>query len=125
MEVALSENPPRRDVAGWGWFCGFAAVGGLTALGAVSLGALALLPAIVVAYVLLRRDGARRSAFGLLSGAGLLLLYVAWLQRDGPGTTCWHKATSSGCEQHLNPIPWLVIGTVLAVAGVAGHVARR
>jgi hypothetical protein len=41
---------------------------------------------------------------------------VAWVQRDGPGTTCWHTATGGGCDQHLNPLPWLVIGIALFVA---------
>jgi len=70
------------------------------------------------------RPGIRRSAFGVLSGAGALLLYVAWVQRAGPGTTCWHTQTASGCDQHLNPLPWLVAGMVLFVGGIAAH-ARR
>jgi hypothetical protein len=44
---------------------------------------------------------------------------VAYVQRDGPGTTCWRTATSSGCDQHLNPIPWLVVGLVLVAAVLA------
>ena len=52
--------------------------------------------------------------FGLLSGAGVLLLYVAWAQRAGPGTTCWHTQTASGCDQNLNPLPWLLAGIVLS-----------
>jgi hypothetical protein len=59
-----------------------------------------------------------RSAFGLFAGAGLLCLIVAYVQRDGPGITCWHTATASGCAQHLNPIPWLVVGIVLVAGAV-------
>ena len=64
------------------------------------------------------------SAFGLLTAAGVLLLFVAWLQRAGPGTTCWQTATASGCDQHLNPLPWLVVGLAALVGGIVGH-ARR
>jgi hypothetical protein len=67
------------------------------------------------------RPAVRRSAFGLLTGAGALLLLVAWLQRAGPGTTCWHTATASGCEQHLNPLPWLLLGIALFAGGIAAH----
>jgi hypothetical protein len=70
------------------------------------------------------RPAIRRSAFGLLSGIGILLLYVAYVQRDGPGTTCWHTATASGCDQHLNPIPWLIIGLACFIGGFIAH-ARR
>lgn len=70
------------------------------------------------------RPGARRSAFGLLTGVGVLLLYVVWVQRAGSGTTCWKTATASGCDQHLNPLPWLIAGIALA-GGVVGHARRR
>jgi hypothetical protein len=30
---------------------------------------------------------ARQSALGLLAGAGLVCLFVAYVQREGPGTT--------------------------------------
>jgi hypothetical protein len=125
-EAALSAlpNSSSRDLAGWGWFCVLAAIGAAAALGAVSLGPLAAVPAVIVAGTLVSRPKIRRSAFGLLSGAGFLLLYVAWVQRDGPGTTCWHTATASGCDQHLNPLPWLVLGILFVVTGAAVHAAR-
>jgi hypothetical protein len=81
---------------------------------------------VVFLGVLLRsHPPARRSAFGLLSGTGLLLVYVAWLQRAGPGTTCWRTASASGCTQHLNPLPWAVAGTALFIAGIVGHARRK
>jgi hypothetical protein len=125
-EASVSAVPvSRRDgVAGWGWFCAFAGIGAAAALGAVSLGPLAFVPALAAAVVLLSRPKIRRSAFGLLSGAGFLLLYVAWVQREGPGTTCWHTATASGCDQHLNPLPWFALGIFLALAGAVGHATR-
>jgi hypothetical protein len=113
-----------RDLAGWGWFFVFVATGAAAGLGAVSLGPLLLAPAVVVASALLFRSSIRRSAFGLLSGAGFLSLYVAWVNRDGPGTTCWQTATATGCDEHLNPLPWLVFGILLVGAGVAGHAIR-
>jgi hypothetical protein len=70
------------------------------------------------------RNAIRRSAFGFLSGVGMLLLYVAWVQRAGPGTTCWHTAQASGCSQHLNPLPWLLIGMGMFIGGIVGY-ARR
>lgn len=110
--------------SGWGWFVAWALLGAGAALGAVSLGPLLLLPVALIGVFLGSRAGARRSAFGLLTGAGALLLYAAWVQREGPGTTCWHTATASGCDGHLNPLPWLVVGVALVVAGFLAHVRR-
>jgi hypothetical protein len=113
-----------RRSGGWGWFFLWALLGTAAALGAVSLGPLLLVPVALFGLFLWTRPAVRRSAFGLLTGAGALLLYVAWVQRDGPGTTCWHTATASGCDQHLNPLPWLIAGAVLVVSGFFGCVRR-
>jgi hypothetical protein len=59
-----------------------------------------------------------RSAFGFLTGVGLPLLWVAYVQRQGPGTTCWHTASSAGCNQHLNPVPWIIASITLVLTGV-------
>jgi hypothetical protein len=107
------------------WFWAWTAVGCGAALGLTALGPLALGPTLVAGLLLAARPAARRSAFGLLTGAGLLLLYVAWVQREGPGTTCWQTATASGCEEHLNPLPWLAAGLVLTAAGLVGDARRR
>jgi hypothetical protein len=104
----------------WAW----AVVGCALALGAVSLGPLLLLPVVTLSVVLARRTS-RSSALGLLTGVGLLLLFVAYLNREGPGTTCWDHGTVSGCDQHLNPLPWLVLGLGFVVAGVGAFAVIR
>jgi hypothetical protein len=90
----------------------------------VSLGPILVAPVFVIAALVWSRPEIRRSAFGLFSGAGALLLHVAWVQRAGPGTTCWQTQTASGCDQHLDPLPWLIAGIGLFVGGIAAH-ARR
>jgi len=117
-------HAPRLQLNGWGWFVVWAFLGAAAALGSVSLGPLLLVPVLAAGAFLWNRPRVRRSAFGVLAGAGGLLLYIAWVQREGPGTTCWNTATGSGCDQHLNPLPWLVVGAAFVVAGVVAH-ARR
>lgn len=119
-------SPRRAHVLGCGWFWAWAAVGALGVFAFVSflLGVFALVPAAVAGFALSRVSRARVHAHGLLTGAGLPLLLVAYVQRDGPGTTCWHTATAAGCDQHLNPLPWLVTGAGLVIAGLVGEVLR-
>jgi hypothetical protein len=119
-----SRTSRRAHLAGCGWFWAWALLGLAAALAAVSLGPILLAPVIAIAWLMASRSSIRGSAFGLLSGAGALLLYVAWVQRAGPGTTCWQTQTASGCDQHLNPLPWLIVGIALFVGGIAAH-ARR
>jgi hypothetical protein len=94
----------------------------------LDLGPLAFLPALVLGgLVATRGDASYGSAFGVLTGAGLPLLFVAYVQRDGPGTTCYRTAVATGCAQHLNPVPWLVVGITLVLAGLLTqkHRSRR
>ena len=114
----------RAHLADCRWFWAWALVGCAAALGFVSLGVLALAPVALVGALMASRPTIRRSAFGLLSGGGALMLYVAWVQRAGPGTTCWQTARASGCDQHLNPLPWLFVGIAMFIGGIVAC-ARR
>ncbi len=104
----------------WVW----AVVGCTLALGAVSLGPLLLIPAAILAGVMASRTS-RGAAFGLVTGVGMLLLFVSYLNREGPGTTCWQHGTASGCDEHLSPLPWLVLGVGLVVAGIGAFALSR
>jgi hypothetical protein len=124
LGTAAFQTTLRAHVADCRWFWAWALLGCAAALGFVSLGVLVLAPVAVVGALMASKPAVRRSAFGLLTGVGVLLLYVAWVQRAGPGTTCWRTATASGCDQHLNPLPWLLAGLATFIAGIVGH-ARR
>jgi hypothetical protein len=119
---------PRSDT--WGGFCLWALFGaalavGFAIVGSPILGSLVVLLVLVGVGLLVSRLSLRGSAFGVLSGAGAVSLYVAFVQRRGPGTVCWHTATASGCDQYANPWPWLVAGAVLLLAGVIPYARQR
>ena len=118
----------RRDGsrgATWAGFCLWVAVGAAVALGAVSfIEPLLVLPVILLVALIAFRVALDDALLGLAGGAGLLSLFVAWVQRDGPGTTCWQTATASGCDEHLNPIPGLVVGLALLVGSCAMQAMR-
>jgi hypothetical protein len=100
----------RQHLVGCGWFWAWAFVGAGAALSVVStLGTLTALPVALVVLLMARKPRILESAFGLLSGAGLLLLYVAWRNR----TAEW-----------LDPHLWVILGAGLLVIGIVGHAVR-
>ena len=104
----------------WRWFVAWAAVGvlvPLTVLGAFTIGPFMLPLAVVGIVVLVRRPRAHAGAVGLLTGVGLPLLWVAYLNRSGPGLVCTSTATSQSCEQQWSPWPWLAVGLITTVGG--------
>jgi hypothetical protein len=107
------------------WFLAWVAVGVGLALAVSTLGFYATPLACLAAIALLLRHHGGRAAFGALVGMGMLALYVAYVQRAGPGTVSWHTATSSGATQYLDPRPWLVVGLVLVGSGLGATFWRR
>jgi hypothetical protein len=107
------------------WFFAWAAVGAGVALGISVIGVFAVPLALLLAVFLLVRHQADRSAFGILVGMGSVSLYVAHMQRKGPGTVSWHTATASGSSTYMDPRPWLVVDVLLVVIGVAAFLWHR
>ncbi|MCH5677243.1 hypothetical protein [Streptomyces gilvus] len=111
------------------WFCAWLAVGALGSLGLVailSIGVYLLPLALVAAGLLATRRGSFAGLPGLLSGLGVPLLYVAFLNRGGPGNVCTTTSTSQSCVDEYNPWLWLAAGVVLLLAGIVlGAVRQR
>ena len=93
-------------------------------MGTLILGVPIVAALALTGVVLASQRRLRRPAFGFIAGFGASLLYVAWLNRAGPGTTCWQTATATGCDQHLNPLPWLLVGGLLFLGAIVAY-ARR
>ena len=107
------------------WFFAWAAVGSGFALGISALGVFTVPVALLLTVLLVLRHHADRSALGILAGIGLLALYVAYVQRKGPGTVSWHTATASGADEYLDPRPWLAAGILLVAVGVVAFFWRE
>jgi hypothetical protein len=119
-----ADTVERRTPSAWAGFFAWAVFGAATAFGTVSFPTLAFLLIIIGGSMAAFRPALRRSWIGAMAGAGALYMYVAYVQRRGPGTVCWHTATASGCDQYLNPWPWLVVGVALVVTGLVVQAPR-
>ena len=89
----------------------------LTVLGMLSIG-IYVLPFAIAATVLALRRGPGRPAAGLLAGLALPLLWVAWLNRFGPGEHCTSDAQSTECVQMWSPWPFVAAGALLVALAV-------
>jgi hypothetical protein len=105
----------------WGWFAAWAAVGAAYLLALLTIPSIGLFVAplpIAATVLLVTRRGAGRGLPGLLSGAGVPVLYVAYLNRSGPGTVCSTTHSGQSCVDQYNPWPWLACGLIAVVAGL-------
>jgi hypothetical protein len=119
MTTARAPTSPHEPRSQLPWFLAWAAVGIGFALGISALGVFTIPVALLVTVLLVLRRHADRSALGILAGIGLLSLYVAYVQRRGPGTVFWHTATASGSDTYMDPRPWLIAGLLLIAVGIA------
>lgn len=62
---------------------------------------------------------------GLLVGAAVPLLYVAWLNRDGPGTVCTVDGRVTSCGDEVSPWPFVAMALLVAVIGLVSFVRLR
>ena len=113
----------------WGFFFAWIAIGAvfaLSILGAMTIGMFVLPIAVgATAWLATRRHGSGGLA-GLISGLGLPLLYVAYLNRAGPGTVCTvDSGGGQSCTDEWSPWPWFALGAALVIAGVFVFVARH
>jgi hypothetical protein len=97
----------KSHLAGCGWFWAWALVGVGFGLG-ISVVGIFTVPLALVAVVFLSRRQPVRGACGVATGAGSVLLFVAYINR-------------SGDDGSFNPVPWLIAGVVLFTAGLVGH----
>jgi MYXO-CTERM domain-containing protein len=104
------------------WFLAWLVVGVawmFVLLGAMTIGILLVPLALTGTILLARHRSAAIGAYGLVSGLGLPFLFVAYLNRDGPGEVCRTVRSGSRCTEEWSPWPWFAIGALLLLGGVA------
>ena len=118
---------PRRWLSLGEWTIAFGLLT-LAILGAMTIGMLILPFAIgALAFAARRNRGWPESTMGALLGIGTVLLAIAYGNRDYspcPGRIRLAPGEYFRCGGR-DPVPWLVIGLVLVVAGSVGYWAWR
>jgi hypothetical protein len=110
-------------------FLGWCVVGAGACLGVLSLltiGPFVLLLTLMLAGLLLWRVDFGWAMAGMVSGAAAPVLYVAWLNRGGPGSVCESLGDGGqSCTDAWSPWPFLVVAVLLAIAGVVVFARQR
>jgi len=123
-----AQSPPVLTGPRWKWFAAWLIIGvgyALSLVGSASIG-LFVLPLPVIATILLaRRQHATGGLPGLISGLGIPLLYVAYLNRAGPGPICTTIPGGQDCTDEWSPWPWLAAALILLALGVTTFIARQ
>jgi len=66
-----------------------------------------------------------RAALMMLSGAALVPLYVAWLNRGGPGQVCTVHGDVTECFGAWSPWPFVAVAAGMVAANVVALAATR
>jgi hypothetical protein len=109
-------------------FLGWCLAGAGLCLGVLSIltiGPFVLLLTLFLCALLLWRLDFGWGMAGLLSGAGVPMLYVAWLNRDGPGEVCSGDSRAISCGDEWSPWPFVGVAVVLLVAGAVVFTRQR
>jgi hypothetical protein len=123
---------PGSEGRGCRWFWAWSLVGAalcFSFLTGLSIGLLLLPFALLLLWLVLRLSPRWPESIGFLEGVGLVLLLIAYLNRDyrpcGAGPQILGAGESYSCGG-FDPHPWLYTGLALAgLATVAYAVARR
>ncbi len=102
------------------WWALVGVLGAFAVVALLSVGVFVLPVVLVLGGVGLWSARLRSGALpGVPLGASLVPFWLAFQNRSGPGTVCETTATSSTCTEQYSPWPFLVVGLVLAVVGLA------
>lgn len=90
------------------------ALGGLGVLSLLTIGPILLLAAGAVTVLCTVLRLLNRSVTALPAGLAVPVLYLAWLNRGGPGDVC----DPNGCTGEWSPWPFVAVGVILVGASV-------
>jgi hypothetical protein len=102
-------------------FLGWALAAGGLALAAITPFTIGVFvaPFALLALAALAITARDESAAGALAGPAVLVLYIGYLNRGGPGDVCTSSPTAESCTTEWSPWPFAVVGLCLLVASAS------
>ncbi|TGB14621.1 hypothetical protein [Streptomyces sp. MZ04] len=117
--VAKPTSEPRPAIWKYAYWLLIGALAGLGIESLLTIGLLFLLAAGGLALVGIRAPSLRnRAATAIPAGAGLAVLYLAWVNRGGPGRVCETTGTETSCHEAWSPWPFVAVAVIFIAASV-------
>jgi hypothetical protein len=113
----------RTPLWAYAWWAVAGALIGIGVVGLLTVGIVFLAAGVLVALVGFLRPGLRRGAAGAVGGLAVAPLYLAWLNRKGPGRVCSTAGSEVSCVEAWSPWPFVAVAAALIVGSVV--LARR
>ena len=112
---AVSKERPSLWAHAW-WLASGALLGlGVGSILTIGIFVLPVGIALVVVGALAPRF-CNRSALAAVAGLALPVLYIAWLNKGGPGEVCTSNSTGTSCTDAWSPWPFVAVGLFLLAA---------
>ena len=112
----------RESQPSWKSFLAWASVGVALAISAIAVMTIGVwvVPFALIGLIASYKRANRSSGVGLISGAGVPFLFIAYLNRNGPGDICRQFGFGGQqCTQEYSPWPFMLVGTMLILLGMA------
>lgn len=103
----------------YAWWLVIGALAGFGVASLLTIGVLLLLAAAVLAGTALAVPVLRsRAVVAVPAGVAVVVAYLAWLNRAGPGEVCRTTSTTQQCSDTWSPWPFVAVALVLVLASL-------
>ncbi len=114
-----TSRPSSPALGAYLWWLAGGALLGLGMVGLLTIGVFLLPLAIaLIAVGLLWSPLRNQSAVALVGGLAATPLYLAWLNREGPGRVCETIKDVNSCSEQWSPWPFVAVALILLLLTV-------
>jgi hypothetical protein len=125
LNASRSARRPRWPAVGVGLWAVNGAMYGFAVASLPSIGLWLVAPAVLLTLILARSARTSEAWPAVIAGPAVPLVWLAYLNRSGPGTVCRGTATAQSCTEQYAPAPFLIAAAVMVLVSALLFVRAR